>query len=117
MKQEPRVQGFFFVPSWTRFLVRAGTEDGTADDMVLVVGVSAIVGNIDYEAVRGGVKNRLSRVDGKGLNDQECGVVVRINKQDPDFAGGVHVGKDDLRYGDRFLSGPVAQFAVLLLAW
>merc|ERR1712065_125049 len=41
----------------------------------------------------------LSGVDSKGLNYQDCEVLVRINKQSPDIAGGVHVGKDDLDVG------------------
>ena len=41
----------------------------------------------------------LSSVDIKGLNYQDCEVLVRINKQSPDIAGGVHVGKDDLDVG------------------
>jgi len=53
--------------------------------------------------VRGVVKNigfdpfiyELRSVDSKGLNYQDCEVLVRINKQSPDIAGGVHVGKDD----------------------
>merc|ERR1711871_456828 len=35
----------------------------------------------------------------KGLSDKSCEVLVRINKQSPDIAGGVHVGKDDLDIG------------------
>jgi len=38
-------------------------------------------------------------VDSKGLSDKTCEVLVRINKQSPDIAGGVHVGKDDLDVG------------------
>merc|ERR1712232_1476008 len=41
----------------------------------------------------------LSSVDSKGLSDKTCEVLVRINKQSPDIAGGVHVGKDDLDCG------------------
>merc|ERR1712125_138616 len=37
--------------------------------------------------------------DSKGLSDKTCEVIVRINKQSPDIAGGVHVGKDDLDVG------------------
>merc|ERR1711981_460202 len=40
-----------------------------------------------------------SSVDSKGLSDKTCEVIVRINKQSPDIAGGVHVGKDDLDVG------------------
>merc|ERR1712176_483766 len=41
----------------------------------------------------------LSSVDSKGLCDKTCEVLVRINKQSPDIAGGVHVGKEDLDVG------------------
>merc|ERR1712193_543381 len=41
----------------------------------------------------------LSSVDSKGLSDTTCEVLVRINKQSPDIAGGVHVGKEDLDVG------------------
>merc|ERR1711976_838819 len=41
----------------------------------------------------------LSSVVSKGLSDKTCEVLVRINKQSPDIAGGVHVGKEDLDIG------------------
>ena len=41
----------------------------------------------------------LSSVDSKGLSCETCEVLVRINKQSPDIAGGVHVGKSDLDVG------------------
>merc|ERR1712064_250558 len=73
-----------------------------------VAGEITVAGKIDYDTVvRGVVKNigfdsfidDLSSVDSKGLNYQDCEVLVRINKQSPDIAGGVHVGKDDLDVG------------------
>merc|ERR1712227_439221 len=63
---------------------------------------------IDYEKVVRGVVAKigfdslvddLSSVDSKGLSDKTCEVIVRINKQSPDIAGGVHVGKDDMDIG------------------
>ena len=33
------------------------------------------------------------------MNYQDCEVLVRIKKQSPDIADGVHVGKDDLDVG------------------
>merc|ERR1712087_729911 len=62
----------------------------------------------DYEKVVRGVVAKigfdsyvddLSSVDSKGLSDQTCEVMVRINKQSPDIAGGVHVGKDEMDVG------------------
>merc|ERR1711981_494254 len=41
----------------------------------------------------------LASTESKGLSDKTCEVIVRINKQSPDIAGGVHVGKDDLDVG------------------
>merc|ERR1712241_269373 len=41
----------------------------------------------------------LSSVDSKGLDHKTCEVLVRINKQSPDIAGGVHVGKEELDVG------------------
>jgi len=38
-------------------------------------------------------------VDSKGLSYKDCEVLVRINKQSPDIAGGVHVGKDEMDVG------------------
>merc|ERR1712139_158205 len=41
----------------------------------------------------------LDSVDSKGLSDKTCEVLVRINKQSPDIAGGVHVGKEEMDVG------------------
>jgi len=73
-----------------------------------VAGEITTQAKIDYEkVVRGVVKHigfdsyvdDLSSVDSKGLSDKTCEVLVRINKQSPDIAGGVHVGKEDLDVG------------------
>ena len=87
---------------------KVACETCVKDNMVMVAGEITVDGKIDYETVvRGVVKNigfdsfvdDLSSVDSKGLNYQDCEVLVRINKQSPDIAGGVHVGKDDLDVG------------------
>merc|ERR1712071_509432 len=63
---------------------------------------------LDYDAiVRAQVKeigfdsfvDDLGSVVSKGLDYKTCEVLVRINKQSPDIAGGVHVGKSDLDVG------------------
>merc|ERR1712039_512799 len=60
--------------------------------MGVVRGVVAKIGFDSYV-------DDLSSVDSKGLSDKTCEVLVRINKQSPDIAGGVHVGKEDLDVG------------------
>jgi len=78
------------------------------DNMVMVAGEITTQAKIDYEKVVRGVVEKigfdsyeddLSSVDSKGLSHKTCEVLVRINKQSPDIAGGVHVGKDDLDVG------------------
>merc|ERR1712061_514510 len=58
----------------------------------VVRGVVQKIGFDSYE-------DDLSSVDSKGLSFKSCEVLVRINKQSPDIAGGVHVGKEDLDVG------------------
>merc|ERR1712046_114228 len=78
------------------------------DNMVMVAGEITTKAQIDYEKVVRGVVEKigfdsyeddLSSVDSKGLSHKTCEVLVRINKQSPDIAGGVHVGKEDLDVG------------------
>merc|ERR1711988_1409697 len=75
---------------------------------VMVAGEITTQAKIDYEKVVRGVveqigfdsfEDDLSSVDSKGLSYKTCEVLVRINKQSPDIAGGVHVGKEDLDVG------------------
>merc|ERR1712014_547925 len=83
-------------------------ETATKDNMVMVAGEITTQTKIDYEKVVRGVVEKigfdsyeddLSSVDSKGLSFKTCEVLVRINKQSPDIAGGVHVGKEDLDVG------------------
>merc|ERR1712156_967523 len=87
---------------------KVACETATKDNMVMVAGEITTQTKIDYEKVVRGVVAKigfdsyvddLSSVDSKGLSDKTCEVLVRINKQSPDIAGGVHVGKDDLDVG------------------
>merc|ERR1712146_178979 len=73
-----------------------------------VAGEITTEAKLDYEQiVRGVVKkigfdsyvDDMSSVDSKGISDKTCEFIVRINKQSPDIAGGVHVGKDDMDLG------------------
>jgi len=87
---------------------KVACETATKDNMVMVAGEITTQTKIDYEKVVRGVVahigfdsyiDDLSSVDSKGLSDKTCEVLVRINKQSPDIAGGVHVGKEDLDVG------------------
>merc|ERR1711887_401862 len=87
---------------------KVACETATKDNMVMVAGEITTQTKIDYDKVVRGVVAKigfdsyvddLSSVDSKGLSDKTCEVLVRINKQSPDIAGGVHVGKDDLDCG------------------
>jgi len=87
---------------------KVACETCTKDNMVAVMGEITTQAKIDYEkVVRAVVKkigfdtfvDDLSSVDSKGLSDTTCEVIVRINKQSPDIAGGVHVGKDEMDVG------------------
>merc|ERR1711879_715441 len=87
---------------------KVACETATKDNMVMVAGEITTQTKIDHgKVVRGVVAHigfdsyvdDLSSVDSKGLSDKTCEVLVRINKQSPDIAGGVHVGKEDLDVG------------------
>merc|ERR1711937_1129489 len=87
---------------------KVACETATKDNMVMVAGEITTQAKIDYDKVVRAVVGKigfdsyvddLSSVDSKGLCDKTCEVLVRINKQSPDIAGGVHVGKDDLDVG------------------
>merc|ERR1712014_127803 len=87
---------------------KVACETATKDNMIMVAGEITGQAKIDYDKVVRGVVAKigfdsyvddLSSVDSKGLSDKTCEVLVRINKQSPDIAGGVHVGKEDLDVG------------------
>ncbi|CAE8631606.1 unnamed protein product [Polarella glacialis] len=87
---------------------KVACETATKDNMVMVAGEITTQAKLDYDKIVRGViaqigfdsyVDDLSSVDSKGLCDKTCEVLVRINKQSPDIAGGVHVGKDDMDVG------------------
>jgi len=87
---------------------KVACETATKDNMVMIAGEITTKAKLDYDKIVRGVVNKigfdsyvddLSSVDSKGLSDKTCEVLVRINKQSPDIAGGVHVGKDDMDCG------------------
>jgi S-adenosylmethionine synthetase len=87
---------------------KVACETCTKDNMVMVAGEITTQAKIDYEAVvRKAVQgigydtyeDDLSSVNSKVLSYKTCEVLVRINKQSPDIAGGVHVGKEEMDVG------------------
>jgi len=87
---------------------KVACESATKDNMVMIAGEITTQAKLDYEKVVRGVIAKigfdsyvddLSSVDSKGLCHKTCEVMVRINKQSPDIAGGVHVGKDEMDVG------------------
>merc|ERR1712028_5144 len=87
---------------------KVACETATKDNMVMVAGEITTQAKLDYDTiVRKAVAgigydsyvDDLTSVDSKGLSDKTCEVIVRINKQSPDIAGGVHVGKDEMDVG------------------
>merc|ERR1719506_1528861 len=87
---------------------KVACESCCKDNMVMVFGEITTRAPLDYEKiVRKVVKqigfdsfvDDLSSVESKGLSCWSQEVKVCINKQSPDIAGGVHVGKDDMDVG------------------
>merc|ERR1712134_224328 len=87
---------------------KVACESASKDNMVMVFGEITTSAKLNYDRiVRKAVigigydsyQDALDSVDSKGLSDKTCEVLVRINKQSPDIAGGVHVGKDEMDVG------------------
>merc|ERR1712072_1481482 len=87
---------------------KVACETATKDNMVMVAGEITTGTKIDYDKVVRAVVAKigfdsyiddLASTESKGLDHKTCEVLVRINKQSPDIAGGVHVGKEDLDVG------------------
>merc|ERR1739848_860775 len=87
---------------------KVACETATKDNMVMVFGEITTSTKLDYDAiVRQAVQDigydsfvdDMDSVESKGLSHKSCEVLVRINKQSPDIAGGVHVGKDEMDVG------------------
>merc|ERR1719230_2287935 len=87
---------------------KVACETACKDNMVMVFGEITTAAKLDYDsivrqAVNGigydSFEDDLDSTVSKGLCDKNCEVLVRINKQSPDIAGGVHVGKEDLDVG------------------
>merc|ERR1712057_16555 len=87
---------------------KVACESASKDNMVMVFGEITTSAKLNYDqivrkAVKGigydSYEDALDSVNSKGVSDKTCEVLVRINKQSPDIAGGVHVGKDEMDVG------------------
>jgi len=87
---------------------KVACETACKDNMVMVFGEITTAAKLDYQKiVRTTVQgigydsfvDDLSSVESKGLSCWSQEVKVVINKQSPDIAGGVHVGKDEMEVG------------------
>jgi S-adenosylmethionine synthetase len=87
---------------------KVACETACKDNMVMVFGEITTQAKLDYaKIIRTTVQgigydsfvDDLDSVESKGLSCWSQEVAVRINKQSPDIAGGVHVGKAELDVG------------------
>jgi S-adenosylmethionine synthetase len=87
---------------------KVACETAVKDNAVFLMGEITTKAELDYEKiVRDTVKeigfdsfeDDLTSTNSKGLDYKTCEVVVRINAQSPDIAGGVHVGKSEMDVG------------------
>jgi S-adenosylmethionine synthetase len=87
---------------------KVGCESASKDNMVMVFGEITTKANLDYDTIVRECVARIgfdSFVDGdsptesKGLDYKTMEVLVRVNKQSPDIAGGVHIGKSEMDVG------------------
>jgi S-adenosylmethionine synthetase len=87
---------------------KVACETAVKDNAVFLLGEITTEAKLDYEQiVRDTIKgvgfdsfvDDLASVASKGLDYRSCEVTVKINKQSPDIAGGVHVGKSELDVG------------------
>jgi len=89
---------------------KVACETATKDNMIMIAGEITTEAKLDYEKIVRGVVAKIgfdsyvddmTSVDSKGISDKTCEVIVRINKQSPDIAGGVHgnFSRDDMDVG------------------
>merc|ERR1719182_625001 len=87
---------------------KVACESCCKDNMVMVFGEITTKAPLDYDKIvretcqnigYDSFEDALDSVKSKGLSCHTAEVKVAINKQSPDIAGGVHVGKDELDVG------------------
>jgi S-adenosylmethionine synthetase len=84
--------------------VARGAETAAKTGLVMIFGEITVRGTVDYETVvRNAIKDIGYDDKAKGMDYKVCDVMVQIEEQSPDIAGGVHVGRteDDVGAGDQ----------------